>query len=256
MKRFENKTVLVTGGGQGIGRAIALRFAREGASVVVNDLGDNPNVGATMAAIEEAGAKGVFVPADVSKVTEVTRMVESGENAFGGLDVLVNNAGIEMHAPFWEVTEAQYDRVMDVNLKGAFFAAQAFAKTCIKAKRGGRIINISSVHEEVPFPNFAAYCASKGGMKMMMRNLSVELAPYGVTVNDVAPGAIRTPINASLVNKPELLSSLLNNISLGRLGEPADVAGVVAFLASEDAGYVTGSTYYVDGGLTWHYEEQ
>ena len=255
MKRFENKTVLVTGG-QGIGRAIALRFANEGANVVVNDLGDNRNVDETMGLIKETGAKGVFVAADVSKVAEVTRMAEAGENAFGGLDILVNNAGVEIHAPFWEVTEAQYDRVMGVNLKGAFFAAQAFAKTLIRAKRGGRIINTSSVHEELPFPNFAAYCASKGGMQMMMRNLAVELAPYGITVNDVAPGAVKTPINAALVAKPELVSSVLNNVSLGRLGEPRDVAGVVAFLASEDAAYVTGSTYYVDGGLTWHYEEQ
>ena len=168
----------------------------------------------------------------------------------------MNNAGIEKHAPFWEASEADYDAVMNVNLKGVFFATQAFVQHLIETKRTGKIINISSVHEELPFPNFTAYCASKGGLKMLTRNLSVELGALGITINNVAPGAIETPINTKLLNDPEKLGALLNNIPLGRLGQPKDVASLVAFLASEDAGYITGSTFFVDGGLLWNYQEQ
>lgn len=145
---------------------------------------------------------------------------------------------------------------MDVNLKGAFFAAQAFVKHLLETNRPGRVINISSVHEELPFPHFTAYCASKGGMKMMMRNLAVELGPHGITVNNVAPGAIETPINTKLLNNPEKLGALLKNIPVGRLGQPSDVASLVAFLAFPEASYITGSTFYVDGGLLWNYQEQ
>jgi glucose 1-dehydrogenase len=146
--------------------------------------------------------------------------------------------------------------VIDVNLTGPFFATQAFARHRRDRKAGGKVINISSVHEELPFPHFTAYCASKGGLKMMMRNLSIELAPLGITINNVAPGAIETPINAKLLNDPKLLNPLLANIPLNRLGKPGDVAGVVAFLASADADYITGSTIVIDGGLLWNYSEQ
>ncbi|MGH7507001.1 MAG: SDR family NAD(P)-dependent oxidoreductase, partial [Longimicrobiales bacterium] len=210
----------------------------------------------TLARIRRSGGEARFLGADVSRVSDVNRLVEHGFEQFGQLDILVNNAGIEKHAPFWEVTEQDYDAVMNVNLKGAFFAAQAFVKILRERRRPGVIVNNSSVHEDLPFPNFTAYCLSKGGMQMLARNLAVELGPLGIRVNNVAPGAIRTPINAALLDRPELLASLNENISLGRLGTPEDVAGVVAFLASDEASYVTGATYYVDGGLTWHYEEQ
>ena len=168
----------------------------------------------------------------------------------------MNNAGIETHAPFWEVSEADFDRVLSVNLKGVFFATQAMVRQLQAAGTPGRIINISSVHEEIPFPNFAAYCASKGGLKMLTRNLAVELGPLGITVNSIAPGAIETPINSALLHDEVKLRSLLGQIPLGRLGKPEDVAGLAVFLASDDAAYVTGSTYFVDGGLTWFYQEQ
>lgn len=256
MKRFLEKVALVTGSGRGIGRAIAVRLAQEGAKIIVNDLHDNVDVQETVRQVNAVGSKAIFIQMDISKVENVKILLLKSVEAFGQLDVLINNAGVEVYAPFWEVTEKQYDLVMDVNLKGMFFLSQAFTNYLREAKKPGVIVNNSSVHEELPFPNFTAYCASKGGVQMVMRNLAVELAPFNIRINNVAPGAIRTPINTKLLNKPELLTSLQNNISLGRLGEPEDVAAVVAFLASDEARYVTGSTYYVDGGLTYHYEEQ
>ncbi len=257
MGRFSGKTALVTGSGRGIGRSIAVRLAQEGAQIVLNDLHQDEQAAESIRQIEAMGTKVTFVEADISKVDNVKMLVDRSIQAFGQLDILVNNAGVEVRAPFWEVTEKQYDLVMDVNLKAMFFLSQAFANYIIGQKSvSGCIVNISSVHEELPFPNFAAYCASKGGVQMVMRNLAVELAPFNIRINNVAPGAIRTPINSSLLEKPELVASLQNNISLGKLGDPEDVAAVVAFLASEDAKYVTGSTYYVDGGLTFHYKEQ
>lgn len=253
--RLNNKVALVTGSSQGIGRAIAVRFAQEGADVVVNSRSSN-GMDEVLQEIEALGRRGLAVQADVSKVEDIRRMFAETIEHFGKLDVLVNNAGVETHAAFWDVTEADYDKVMNVNLKGAFFATQELVKHLRATGRRGKIVNISSVHEELPFPNFTAYCASKGGMKMLTRNLSVELGPLGININNVAPGAIETPINTKLLNDPAKLGALLGQIPLGRLGQTADVAGVAVFLASDDADYVTGSTYFVDGGLTWHYEEQ
>ena len=254
--RLSGKTAVVTGSSQGIGRGIAERFAREGADVVINYHHNAADAQAVLAEVEQAGRRGLTVQADVSTTAGVRRLISAAVDHFGQLDILVNNAGVEVNAPFWEVTEADYDRVLDVNLKGVFFATQALVKHARQTGRPARIINVSSVHEELPFPNFAAYCASKGGVKMLTRNLAVELGPFGITVNAIAPGAIETPINTQLLNDPAKLSALLHQIPLNRLGQPADVAGVAVFLASDDAAYVTGSTYYVDGGLTWHYEEQ
>jgi glucose 1-dehydrogenase len=256
MGKFSNKTVLITGSGRGIGRAIAVKFAQEGANVIVNDLHDDDNARETMQQVQATGAKAIFLQADISKVDNVQALVRQSVNAFGGLDILINNAGVEIHAPFWEVTEQQYDIVMNINLKGMFFLTQAFVQYLKETNRPGVIVNNSSVHEELPFPNFTAYCASKGALQMVMRNLAVELAPFNIRINNVAPGAIRTPINADLLSKPELIGAVQNNISLHRFGEPEDVANVMAFLASDDAKYVTGSTYYVDGGLAYHYTEQ
>jgi glucose 1-dehydrogenase len=201
-------------------------------------------------------AQGHTIQADLGSIEEVQHLIAESIEHFGKLDILVNNAGIEKHAPFWDVTEADYDAVLNVNLKGVFFSTQAFVQHLIATQRPGKIINISSVHEELPFPNFTAYCVSKGGMKMLTRNLAVELGRLGITINNVAPGAIATPINTKLLNDPKQLGALLQNIPLGRLGQPQDVASLVTFLASPEADYITGSTLFVDGGLLWNYQEQ
>ena len=250
------KKALITGSNQGIGQAIALRLAEEGADVVIDYVTHPDTAKETVEMAKKFGHRAVAVQGDISKVADTQRMVKESVEALGGLDILVNNAGVERRAPFWEVTEADYDLVLNVNLKGAFFTTQAFVQHRLAVKQPGKIINVSSVHEDLPFPHFTSYCASKGGMKMVTRNLSIELAPYGITINNIAPGAIETPINTALLNNPALLKSLLDNIPLARLGKTSDVSGVAAFLASSDADYITGTTIVVDGGLTWNYSEQ
>ncbi len=254
--RLTGKKALVTGGDQGIGQAIALRLAEEGADIVLNYRKNRDGAEDTRGRIEQLGRTAVALQADVGKVAEVRSLVQQAVTALGSLDILVNNAGIEKNAAFVDVTEEDYRAVIEVNLSGPFFATQEFARHRRDAKAGGKVINISSVHEELPFPHFTSYCMAKGGLKMMMRNLSIELAPLGITINNVAPGAIQTPINQKLLSDPKLLNPLLANIPLGRLGQPSDVAGVTAFLASDDAAYITGATIVVDGGLLWNYSEQ
>lgn len=253
--RLKNKVALVTGAVQGIGRGIALRLAREGADIAMNVMQDDERARSTREEILACGVRCEALVADVSDVAAVQSMMAQAYLLFTRVDVLVNNAGIERRAGFLDVGEEDYDQVLDVNLKGPFFLTQAFAAHLKQAGLPGRVINISSVHEELPFPHYTPYCASKGGLKMLMRNAAIELAPLGITVNNVAPGAIRTPINADLLEDPARLERLRQQIPLGRMGEPADVAGVVAFLASDDASYVTGSTIVIDGGLLWNYSE-
>jgi glucose 1-dehydrogenase len=254
--KLEGKTALITGGGQGIGQGIAFRFAEEGADVAIDYVGNWEAADATVAQIQKMGRRAVALAADVSSVDQIHGLMKQAADFFGGVDVLINNAGVERHASIWEATEHDYDLVLNINLKGAFFASQAFVQHRMAVKKPGKIINISSVHEDLPFPHYTSYCASKGGMKMMMRNLSIELAPYGITVNNIAPGAIETPINTALLNDPRELKALLDNIPLGRLGKVKDVASAAVFLASSDADYITGTTIVVDGGLTWNYSEQ
>jgi glucose 1-dehydrogenase len=254
--RLEGKIAAVTGGDQGIGRAIVERLAAEGADVALCYRANKGGADEVVGVVQKAGRKAAAFQCDVGKVADGRRFVQEVVQQFGRVDILVNNAGLERRGDFWEVSEEDYDSVLNVNLKGPFFVTQAFVKHRMQAKAGGKIINVSSVHEELPFPHFASYCASKGGLKMLTRNLSVELAPLGITINSIAPGAIETPINKNLLNDPVKLRSVLENIPLRRLGKPEDVASVAAFLASSDADYVTGATYFVDGGLTWNYEEQ
>jgi glucose 1-dehydrogenase len=254
--KLEGKIVLVTGSSQGIGASIALRLAQEGADIVLNYHSHPEEADDVKAKIEAAGRRAVSIGADLSTVEGVSKLISDGVAGLGRIDILVNNAGVEKNASFWDVTEHDYDLVLNTNLKGPFFTTQAFVKHLQGRKAGGKIVNISSVHEDLPFPHFTSYCASKGGLKMMMRNLSIELAPLGITINNVAPGAIETPINTKLLNDPEKLKALLGNIPLARLGKPNDVASAVVFLASSDADYITGTTLVVDGGLTWNYSEQ
>jgi glucose 1-dehydrogenase len=254
--RLQGRVAVVTGSGSGIGQAIAERLAQEGADLVVDYRDHIEQAHATVDKIHAAGGRSVMVQADVSNLADCTNLIEQAWQQLGSCDILVNNAGIEKSADFVDVTEADFDAVMNVNLKGAFFLTQAFVRRLIAVKKPGRIINISSVHEDMVFPHFSTYCASKGAMRMLMRDLCVELGPLGITVNNIAPGAIDTPINASLLADKPKLDALLANIPLGRLGKPEEVAGVAAFLASDDGAYVTGSTYFLDGGLIRNYHEQ
>jgi glucose 1-dehydrogenase len=254
--RLAGKVALVTGSGSGIGRAIAERLASEGATLAIDYVGPEAGADETKAAIVAAGGKAIAIEGDVSKVADCTSLIEQTWQQLGSCDILVNNAGVEKSADFVDVTEADYDFVLNINLKGAFFLTQAFVRKLKAAGKPGRVINISSVHEDMVFPHFSTYCASKGAMRMLMRDLAVELGPLGITVNNIAPGAINTPINTSLLADKPKLDALLANIPLGRLGKPEEVAGVAAFLASDEGSYVTGSTYFLDGGLIRNYHEQ
>ena len=248
--RLEGKKALVTGSSSGIGEAIALRFAREGADVAVHYHREEAEGRSVAAQITAMGRTSVALGANVGVAAEAQGLVSAAIAALGHLDILVNNAGVEVREPFLEVSEAHYDLVLDVNLKGAFFAAQAAARHMVQRGAGGRLINVSSIHEDVAFLNYTTYTASKGGMRMFTRTVCQELAPHGITVNDIAPGAIATPINKRTLGDGELLHELQGVIPAGRLGEPDEVASLAVFLASDEAAYVTGATYVIDGGMT------
>jgi glucose 1-dehydrogenase len=256
MQRLQGKVAIVTGGGSGIGQGIAKRLGCEGAKVIINYRGSEQGADEARRTIEECGGEGHAVRGDVTSMSDIQRIVDTAWERFGSADILVNNAGMEKRYDFWDTPEENYDKVMAINLRGPFFLTQAFVRRLRDAKKPGRIINISSVHEDMAFPGFTDYCCSKGGMRMMMRNLTVELGPLGITVNNVAPGAIVTPMNRALLEDKTKLDALLLNIPLGRLGNVDDVSSIVTFLASDEASYVTGATFVVDGGLMRNYHEQ
>ena len=256
MQRLNGRVAIVTGASQGIGQGIAKRLGCEGAKVIVDYVGTPEGAEETARAIAQCGSQGEIVQGDVTREEDISKLVDTAWSKFGSADILINNAGMEIKSMFWDTPESQYDKILAVNLRGPFFLTQAFVRRLRDAKKPGSIVNISSVHEDMAFPGFATYCCSKGGLRMLMRDLAVELGPLGITINNVAPGAIATPINKTLLEDKPKLNALLANIPLGRLGTPDDVAGLVAFLCSEDASYITGSTFVIDGGLMRNYREQ
>lgn len=248
---LSDRTAIVTGAGTGIGSAIATRFAQSGANVVLDyqDDRDRGNADQVFDTIRTGGGGVELVQADVGNEADAERLVSAAIARFGGVDILVNNAGIEESHPVVEMPLDVWERIIRVNLTGSFLCARAAARRMIEQKRGGRIINISSVHEDLAMPKNSAYCASKGGIRMFMRTLALELAQHAITVNDIGPGAIATRINRDVRQDRDERCELLEEIPLKRIGDPDEVAALAAYLASIAAGYVTGSTFFIDGGL-------
>ena len=257
MRGLKGKNVLVTGGTSGIGQAIAVRFAEHGANVAINYLRTpdeasetEQQVHACVAKVRQEGVRDVLVGADVSNEDEVVRMVREAAEQLGGIDVLVNNAGIQISKPSEELSSAEFDKVLAVNLRGAFLCAREAIRNFLADDKPGSIVNISSVHQLIPKPNYLGYSVSKGGMQNLTRTLALEYAGRGIRVNAVGPGATITPINRAWVDDPVKAEMVTSHIPIPRAGEADEMAGIVAFLASDDAAYVTGQTIFVDGGLT------
>ena len=246
---LEGKVAIVTGGSLGIGAAIVQRLAREGAAVALDYHTHSAQADAIATTITDTGGKVLVVQADVADVASVQNLVRQTVATFGRLDILVNNAGIEQPAAFLDVDEASWDRQIAVDLKGPYFASQAAARQMAAQGGGGVIINISSVHEELPMVGNAVYCAAKGGLRMLARTLATELAAQKIRIVNIGPGAVATPINAATLSDPAKKQALLAEIPLARVADPEDVANAVAWLASDQASYITGTTLFVDGGL-------
>lgn len=246
---LKNKVAIVTGGNSGIGQSIVLALAQQGANIVIDYVVHPDATEALEQQIAKLGDQSIGVDADVSQLADLQKLVDAAVAKFGRLDIMVNNAGIETRTSVLNTTEDQYDRVLDINLKSAFFGTQIAAQQMIKQGGGGRIINITSVHEDWPMPGNTPYCLSKGGMRMLTRTAGVELAPHNILVVGVGPGAVATPINLSTEENPALLAKLDAAIPLGRLARPEEIASVVTFLAGDGASYLAATTIFADGGL-------
>jgi len=248
--RLQNKVAVITGSATGIGLATAQAMAREGAAVVIDYIaGEQDEADKRARQIEQSGGKAIAVQADVSKQEDVQNLVDRAVQTFGRLDIMVNNAGVEQEKPFLEMPLEVWNWVIAVDLTGPWLGSQIAARQMVKQGDGGRIINISSVHEDMPMPTNAPYCAAKGGLRMLMRTIAVELAPHKITVNNIGPGAIDTPLDKPTKEDPAKMKKLLAEIPLDRMGQPEEVAELALYLASDDAAYVTGSTYFIDGGM-------
>jgi len=246
---LKNKIAIVTGGNSGIGQAIVLELARQGASIVIDYVVHPEATEALERQIAKLRDQSIGVEADVSKFADLQKLVDTAVSRFGRVDVMVNNAGIETRTSILDTTEDQYDRVLAINLKSAFFGTQLAAKQMIKQGNGGRIINLTSVHEDWPMPGNTAYCLAKGGMRMLTRTAGVELAHHNILVVGVGPGAVATPINLSTMQDPAKLAQLDAAIPLGRMARPEEIASVVGFLAGDGASYLTATTISADGGI-------
>ena len=247
MLRFENKVVIITGGGNGIGRATALRFAQEGAHVVVADI-ESESAARVAEEIRAAGARALAVPLDVTERTSVAAMLDQTIATLGRVDVLCAIAGIAPGSPFLEITDAQWERTLAVNLKGVFLCGQLVARQMIRQGGGGRIVNMASTNGLVGEAELAPYNASKFGVVGLTLTMAIELAPHHINVNAVCPGFIRTRLTADLIANPGFVQEYYTKIPMKRFGEPDEVAGAFLFLASDDATYITGTTLVVDGG--------
>ena len=246
---LKGKVAIVTGGNSGIGLAIVLELAKQGANIVIDYVAHPEATDDLIKQVVALGDQAIGVKADVSKVADLKILIDTAVATFGRVDIMVNNAGIETRTSVLDTTEEQYEKVLAINLKSAFFGTQLAAQQMIKQGGGGRIINITSVHEDWPMPGNTAYCLSKGGMRMLTRTAGVELAPHNILVVGVGPGAVATPINLGTMNDPVLLNKLNAAIPLGRMARPEEIASLVAFLASEGASYMTATTIFADGGI-------
>ena len=246
---LKGKAAIVTGGNSGIGMAIVLELARQGANIVIDYVAHPEAAEDLEKQIQMLGDKAIGVKADVSQIADLQTLFTTAVQEFGRVDIMVNNAGVETRTSILDTTEQQYEKVMAINLKSAFFGTQLAAQQMIKQGGGGRIINITSVHEDWPMPGNTAYCLSKGGMRMLTRTAGVELAPHNILVVGVGPGAVATPINLTTMTDPALLQKLNNAIPLGRMARPEEIASLVAFLAGDGASYMTATTVFADGGI-------
>jgi glucose 1-dehydrogenase len=244
-----DKVAIITGGDSGIGRAISLALSAAGAAVMVNYHRDAQAAESVRQQIEQGGGRARVLQGDVANIADLRALVEQTVAAFGRLDIMVNNAGMETRTSLLESSEHDFDTVLAVNLKGAFFGTQLAARQMIAQGGGGRIITISSVHEDWPMPGNTPYCCAKGGVRMLTRTAGVELAPHGITVVGVGPGAVDTPINKQTMADPEKRAALEHSIPSGRVAQPEEIAGLVTWLASDQSAYVTATTYFIDGGI-------
>jgi glucose 1-dehydrogenase len=246
---LKGKVAIVTGGNSGIGKAIVLALAELGANIVIDYVADESATEELERRCAALGDQAIGIDADVSKVADIQRLVDISVKELGRLDIMVNNAGIETRTSILDTSEAQYEKVMEINLKSAFFGTQIAAKQMIKQGDGGRIINVTSVHEDWPMPGNTPYCLSKGGMRMLTRTAGVELAQHGILVIGVGPGAVATPINQATMDDPEQMKALDAAIPIGRMADPAEIASVAAFLAGDGASYLAATTIFADGGI-------
>ncbi|NEP17745.1 MAG: glucose 1-dehydrogenase [Leptolyngbya sp. SIO4C1] len=256
MQGLKGKNVLITGASTGIGRAIAIRFAKEGANVAINYYSSEAEARETQDLAEAAcseiqgcGVESIVVQADVSQAADVDRMFDRVYSEFGGLDILINNAGIQMEGASHEIEVSQIDKMIATNLRGAYLCARKAIQHFLAKQQPGIIINDSSVHEMIPRPKYVGYTISKSGLEGMTRTLALEYARHGIRVNSIGPGATATPIN-DWATDPQARQEIADQIPMGRVGQPEEMAAAAAFLASDEAAYITGQTLFIDGGLT------